>query len=314
MSLQIACSADSRLAADCAVMLTSLVATNQALSPTVHFLHDERISPADLAQLGTIVSASGATWHAHRVEDAMTGVFPPSDRYGYSAWYRILLPEVLPDVDRVLYLDSDLLIRGSLAPVWEADLGAGNCLAAVTQPTLPSVLPRLQETLGLPDAGSYFNSGVMLLDLERVRAGGYMDQVLAFIRDGRGPMPWADQDPLNAVLHARRLPLAPRWNAMTPIFDLPPTKLPYTEAETREARADPAVIHFIGPYKPWHFLGRHPYRHEYFTLLESTPWRGRPIEGRTARTMAIGAWPRRWQPHVEGAVNRALAAARRRWQ
>lgn len=312
MSLQVACSTDSRLAADCAVMLTSLLATNRWCEPTIHFLYDNRLSAEDAEQLATTVRGAGGRWMPHPVPSTVTAKFPFTERYGYSAWYRILLPTILTDVSRVLYLDSDLLIRGSLEPLWDLDLGADNCLAAVTQPTLPSVLPRLRDTLGLPDADSYFNSGVMVLDLDRLRAARCVDEVLAFIRDGRGPMPWADQDPLNAVLHQRRLRIPPRWNAMTPLFDLPPRMLPYRPEEIREAVADPAVVHYIGPYKPWHYLGSHPYRRAYFEQLASTPWRGKPIEGRTARNMVLRPWPRRWQPHVEAILDRALDAARRR--
>lgn len=310
MTLHVACSSDSRLGADCAVMLFSLATANPSTSITVHFLHDDRITTKDLADLGALATGAGADWEPLAVPSELTAMFPYSERYGYSAWYRILLPKVLPDVDRVLYLDSDLLILGALDALYGTDLGNG-CLAAVTQPTLPEVLPRLQATLGLPDADSYFNSGVMTLDLTRLRDAGCVEQVLAFIHDGRGPMPWADQDPLNAVLHARRVHLGPRWNLMTPLFELPPSMLPWSETEILDAIRDPAVIHFIGEYKPWHYRCKHPYRQQYFEILASTPWKGRLIEGRTLRNMAIRPLPPRWQPLVERTLDRGLARARR---
>jgi lipopolysaccharide biosynthesis glycosyltransferase len=310
VTLRIACSSDSRLAADCAVMLSSLIAANSGAQITVHFLHDDRISAAEVADMGALVTGAGARWEPLPVPSEATAMFPFSERYGYSAWYRILLPNLLPSVERVLYLDSDLLILGDLQALYSMDLG-DSYLAAVTQPTLPEVLPRLQQTLGLPDANSYFNSGVMTLDLNRLRDTGSVEQVLAFIYDGRGPMPWADQDPLNAVLHEHRADLDPRWNLMTPVFELPASMLPWSEPDIRHAIDDPAVIHFIGEHKPWHYRCRHPYRNRYFEFLESTPWKGRPIEGRTLRNMAIRPLPPRWQPMVEQTLDRGLERARR---
>lgn len=310
--MHIACSADSRFAADCAVMLSSLLATNKWTTPTIHFLHDDCITAEELGHLERIVHSNGGMWSPVQVPSQMTAIFPFSERYGYSAWYRILLPNILPDLNRVLYLDSDLLILKSLRPLWEYDLGQNACLAAVTQPTLPSMLPRLQSTLGLPDAKSYFNSGVMVLDLDRIRQGNFIDEVLAFIDERRGPMPWADQDPLNAVLHERCVALAPRWNAMTPIYHHSARKLPFTLQEVREAKSDPAIVHFIGPFKPWHYRTRHPYRKRYFEYLALTPWKDKALEGRTRRHMLLRPWPPRWQPHIESVLNRATKFVRRR--
>ena len=307
--LHIACSSDSRLVADCAVMLTSLATVNRASDLHVHFLHDDRLTHRDLVDLGALVRATGAGWDPLAVSDTATAMFPYTERYGYSAWYRILLPELLTDIGRVLYLDSDLLIVDDLHALFDIALGH-RCLAAVTQPTLPDVLGRLQDTLGLPDAASYFNSGVMTLDLDRLRAGRYVEQVLAFIEDRRGPMPWADQDPLNAVLHRHRVHIGPRWNLMTPVFELPAEVLPWTSDEIREAIAAPAVIHFIGPYKPWHYRCRHPYRRAYFDYLASTPWKDKEIEGRNLRNMFVRPWPARWQPRLDSTLDHGAAKAR----
>ncbi|MBV9487632.1 MAG: glycosyltransferase family 8 protein [Frankiaceae bacterium] len=289
-------------------MLTSLVSANEGTSIDVHFLHDDRLLPRDLANLGAMVKSYGATWSPIAVSEESTARFPHTERYGYSAWYRILLPDLLPDLARVLYLDSDLLILDRMTPLYDTPL-EGCYLGAVTQPTPPAEIGRLVRSLGLPDAASYFNSGVMTLDLEALRRAGSVDQVLEFIADGRGPMPWADQDPLNAVLHHRRLHLAPRWNVMTPIFDLPESRLPWTRGEIQEAVASPAVVHFIGPYKPWHYRCRHPYRDAYFAYLASTPWNDKPIEGRTARNMLVKPMPPRWQPRIDTTIDRGVNKA-----
>lgn len=308
--LHIACSVDQRFAADCAVMLHSLLESNDAARVIVHFLHDDQLPHADLERLGEVVRGAGAYWLPLRIPEERLKAFPFTRRFGLNAWYRTLLPELLPDLDRVLYLDSDTLVLDDLMPLWQTDL-EGAYIAAVTQPTRPDVLPRLRDTLGLPDADSYFNSGVMLLDLAALRRVSLTQQVVEFLSDRRAPTPWADQDPLNAILHALRLRLHPRWNVMTPMLMTPARQMPFPRDLLREATQSPAVIHFIGPYKPWHYRCRHPYRARYFEHLAHTPWKGKPIEGRTLEHMLLRPLPWHWQFLLESLFARVSRSVRR---
>jgi lipopolysaccharide biosynthesis glycosyltransferase len=306
LSLHVACSSSSIMAADCAVMLTSLAVTNRPADLTVHFMYDETLNRIDLDRLGTLVRGHGMHWHPICVPDCTTRQFPYSERYGSNVWYRILLPELLPDLDRVLYLDSDLLIVDELQTLFDMSLD-GACLAAVTQPIPPYMLARLQNTLGVPDGNSYFNTGVMTLALGALREGDFVDQVLTVIDERLEDLPWVDQDALNAVLHSRWLRLKPRWNVMTPVFDLHATQLPWSRDEIRDAITSPAAIHFIGPYKPWHYRCRHPFRKSYFEYLARTPWRDRSIEGRTLLNMLVRPMPLRWQPRIDASLDRGTA-------
>lgn len=277
--------------ADCSVMLHSLVVENPADRFVVHFLHDEELPRSDITALGRIVTGAGSEWKPLEVSRELTGGFPSMSRYGgVTAWFRLLLPRVLPDVARVLYLDADLLILRPLRSLWEQDL-AGRCLAAVTNPLLGADRRRVRADLGLPHPERYFNSGVMLMDLDVLRQTGLMLEAERIARARVVPTPWADQEPLNAALWAHRLDLHPRWNVMNPCFDLPARHLPWPLEQVREARTDPAIVHFIGPYKPWHYRLRHRYATRYFEHLESTPWRGRPQEGRTPRHVLLRPLP-----------------------
>jgi lipopolysaccharide biosynthesis glycosyltransferase len=119
------------------------------------------------------------------------------------------------------------------------------------------------------------------MNLDDWRLHRHTEALFGFIQRGIGLDSWPDQNALNAVLWQRRLSLHPRWNVQSVIFELPDNKLPYPTDEIRRARSDPSIIHYVGPYKPWHYRSKHPFRSLYFIHLEATPWRGRPIEGRT---------------------------------
>jgi len=302
--IHVACSADQRFLPDCGVMLHSLFAANPGERFAVHFLHDRLMPAAELESLRGLVAAGGGEFVPHVVAPELTAQFPFTERFGYSAWYRVLLPDTLAALPRVLYLDSDLLINAPLRPLWQTDV-SNHALAAVTQPVPEGGAQRVVETLGLPGREHYFNAGVMLLNLDELRRLQASRQVLQFIREGRGPMPWADQDPMNAVLHARRLPLHARWNVMTPMFETPDALPPFPPAELREATHAPAVVHFIGEYKPLHYRCRHPYRKAYFGHLRHTPWRDRPIHGRSLRNLLLRWLPWSWQFAVERVLRQA---------
>jgi FkbM family methyltransferase len=304
----VACQSNARFAADCGVMLYSLLAENPDERFVVHFLHDEGLPASDRARLAEIVYAAGSAWEPLLIGENLISGFPTLERYGgVTAWFRMLLPRVLPSVDRVLYLDADLMILRALRALWETDLD-GRCLAAVTNPVLGQDRRRVVRDLGLPDPGRYFNSGMMVMDLARLRDTGLMLEAERIARERLVPTPWADQEPLNAALWTQRLDLHPRWNVMNPCFDLAPRQLPWPRAQVMEARRDPAIIHFIGPYKPWHHRLRHRYAGRYFEYLEQTPWRSRPLEGRTIRNRILRSLPPRAAMRYEEAEYAAKRA------
>ncbi|MGH8528229.1 MAG: glycosyltransferase family 8 protein [Nevskiales bacterium] len=289
--LHVACAADAAFIPHCAAMLHSVCAQHTAARVHVHFLHDDSLPAVLRLQLGDFVNGIGAQWQAWRIEPQQAAAFPDHPRFGRLAWYRVLLPELLPQLDRVLYLDADMIVADRLDAIWELDLG-DHALAAVTNPLYPEMSTAFLGELGLPSIDNYFNSGMLLLNLTEWRRQNIVTAILKFVQDGVGLHTWPDQNALNAVLWRRRLALPPRWNALSVVFDLPPQLLPYRAEELVEARQNPAIIHFIGHYKPWHYRCKHPFRELYFRHLRQTPWRDLPLEGHTLyhRLMRLLPW------------------------
>lgn len=225
-------------------LLRSLLADERV---RVHVLHSWRLGPVARARLR---AGAGARVRLHRVPDRVVAGLPVNGPFTQAMWFRCLLPALLPEAERCLYLDVDTLVLDDLAPLWALDLGDA-WLGAVTNVPLPIHAGRA-ERWGVPDA-RYFNSGVLLLHLEALRRDGAMPAVLRFARE-HPDLGWPDQDALNVVLGERRLALAPRWNAMHSVLRFPWAAERFDEVELAEARARPAIRHFEGPgqNKPWH--------------------------------------------------------------
>jgi lipopolysaccharide biosynthesis glycosyltransferase len=211
-------------------------------------------------------------------------------------WSRLLLPEVLGEASRVLYLDCDVLVLDRLDPLWQLDLGT-SVVAAVANVIEPARREHVAG-IGVSYRGGFFNSGVILFDLDRMRREGSSAQLVKFARDYGQKLLWPDQDALNVVFSSRWHSLHPRWNAQNNLWSWRTWAIELFGAErVEEAVSDPAIRHFEGPSvaKPWHYLSPVPHRDVYLETLAQTPWADEPLEDRTISTRLIARLPRRWR-------------------
>lgn len=220
-----------------------------------------------------------------------------------ATYYRILAADLLPpELSRVIYLDSDLVVREDLGRLFETDL-AGHPLAAAIDTTVKTIsgsfgLHNYRE-LGLPIGLPYFNAGVLVLDLARWRRDGIADRALTHLAEHRHQLRLWDQDVLNAVLAGDFRELDPRWNAQPRIVT---TDAPDRVTATPEA---PWIVHFASPSKPWKFECSHPLRALFFESLDRTAWAGwRPR--RTLRHTRAGRIATRVQRRLQDRIAKAI--------
>jgi lipopolysaccharide biosynthesis glycosyltransferase len=270
-------------------MLRSALLNPGGLDVRVHYLCDSGLGAEWTRPLAGMVEDLGGSIDFLEVDPQAVGDLPTDPQFTSAMWYRILLPDLLGSLDRVLYLDVDTLVLDALAPLWETDL-AGNYLAAVSNVFQPNHIHR-PKNLGMPPGQAYFNSGVLLMNLELMRADGCTEALRECARTRGAELEWPDQDALNLVLGARRVPLHPRWNRMNSI-DFPTSGEVYGERAVAEARANPAIRHFEGPAlnKPWHYLYEGTDRELYLEHRRATPWPDFTPDGRTLRNRI-----RRWR-------------------
>ena len=289
-------------------MLHSLLAHQTPGSVRVHVLHGAALSHDNRERLERVVAGSAASlrWVAVGPGE-LAGL--PATRFHVACWYRVLLPALLPDVSRILYLDADALVLDDLQPLWASDL-QGRLFGAVVNPMYP-FMPDRPRLLGLAGPAEYLNSGVLLMDLDRMRTTGLTGRLRAYARQ-HPDNPWPEQDALSVVCRGDWRALHPRWNVQTALYDVAAKQLPFPRAEVAQAKAHPAIVHFIGPLKPWHYLCRHPLRQLYERHRRQTPWPRFELEGRTLGNRLLRPLSLEMQLRVRAMARRlsSLVAAR----
>ncbi len=277
--LDVACAADDAYAPHSAAMLHSVCAQRGDSELRIHYLHGPGFPERSAELIRGTVEAHDASIYFLQIPDKRIAGLPEMDFVSSAMWYRIFLPELLPGVDRVLYLDVDVIALESLEPLWNIDL-ASSYVGAVTNVFYMRSHAQRASQLGI-EPGDYFNSGVVLMNLDLMRRDNSSRALFDYATGHAAELAWPDQDALNVVLGKRRVALHPRWNCMNSVLQFPWAGDVLGAAAVEEARARPAIRHFEGPTinKPWHQGSESPMRDVYFEHRRQTPWREVEIEG-----------------------------------
>jgi lipopolysaccharide biosynthesis glycosyltransferase len=280
----------------CATTVLSAIRSTPERPVIVHVIVDPDVEPEDRARLSRMANTAGGQLDFLELDQQRLADLPAPVRNhgGAISCARFLLPDQLPAVDRVVYLDADTLTVGSLAPLAATPLDASG-LGAVPNVAEPRMRWHL-DRLGLGDR-PYLNSGVLLMDLDWMRRHDSSRLLLDCLRDRADELMWVDQDALNLVFGDSWTRLHPRWNAQNSLWRWPDMAAEVFDRDRlREAVDEPAVIHFEGPSiaKPWHYLCTHPYAPAYRAVAAATPWGEVHLGDRTAMTALIARTPRSW--------------------
>ncbi|MCV0382595.1 MAG: glycosyltransferase family 8 protein [Erythrobacter sp.] len=189
-----------------------------------------------------------------------------------SATYLRLLTDVIVDVsvDRLLYLDVDMSIAQDVLPLWQIDLDGYSLAATLDQGISNEDLATFKRMYNLSGDALYFNAGVLLLDLGRIREVGEFKQALDLLTADRDRYALADQDALNVVFWQRWKTLPAKWNFQRSLL--------YADTDIQgdaRLRRDvvPAIVHFTGSQKPWTRDEWHPYAWLYLKQLRKSVFR-----------------------------------------
>jgi lipopolysaccharide biosynthesis glycosyltransferase len=277
--VNIACAIDEGYAQHCGVMLCSLF-SNSAGTKFQVFVVTDGLTAKSRERLARLARDWNQTLVFVHVDVQQFRDAAVSGHITIGAYFRLVLPQILPaDVDKVLVLDADIVVQGSLTELYDQEVDRYTH-AAVKNPLCGSVHRRHPRTLGMPEGSEYFNAGMLLLNVRRWREEGIADRLIKYAAINADKLRWWHQDALNGVLHDRWKSCHPIWNAQSTYFcGKSAEELGMSDEKLLEIRTNARLVHFCGTSKPWSFYSAHPLKNEYFKYLALTPWRGyRPVD------------------------------------
>jgi len=222
---------------------------NKDCKISIHVLHSS-LDEADVSLIDKVVKQYGGELFSYKVT---------ADRVGKTAdkiktlpketFFRLLCMEYLPEhIERVLYLDCDIIVNGSIKEMYNIDM-TGYMFAAADDyievlgglPVIPALEQRAVVDKYIPKNCKYVNAGVLLINLEYLRKAVTTEEIITMIEEFGDQLVFHDQDLLNYVFYEHILhldysiynyfPVYWKWEDLTPGI--------------------PAIIHYGGVFKPW---------------------------------------------------------------
>ena len=236
------------------VMLTSLLSSNPDGDVHIWLLHTG-VRDSALADTRRILAGRGTLTavqaDAKRLENA-----PTTARYPKEIYYRIFAARYLPEsLDRVLYLDPDLIVNRPLGALYDMPMD-GAFFAAASH--VKGLMQKMNELrLDMAESSPYINSGVLLMNLALLRREQNEEAVFDFIEKHKNSLILPDQDVISSLYGQRIIPLDSYvYNMTERLFAMPMTGDRRLTLDW--IRANTAVIHYCGRNKPWkrRYLGR----------------------------------------------------------
>lgn len=273
-TIKVFCTIDQSYVQHCGVMLTSLFENNQQERFDVYLLTDG-ISNDSYSNLLHLVRKYGSQLIVKKIDIDMLRDFPlpnsSSSQYSLACYYRILISELLPPaINKIIYFDCDLIVRGSIRELWDINMD-GSALAAIDDAAFTAL--KACERLDIDISAYYYNSGVLVINLDYWRKFNISNKVLNFITHNKEKIKIVDQDALNAVLSQTRLKLPIKWNMLECFYTIKGSLSDQQKTEMEISRENPIVMHWATELKPWMYGSSNPFKSEYYKYLAYTEWK-----------------------------------------
>lgn len=226
-----------------------------------HILHDETLNSDNKYKLEKVAHNGSSIVEFHKIdENDFSVVKDQMSRFTIGTMFRCSLPELLPDLNRIIYLDADLFVNRDIKELWDNDIReyylAGVADEGVAVHNYPRILNKYPEI----KKESYFNAGVLYMNLKKLREFGNLKKlVMDFLIDNpEADLP--DQDALNVLFHDKVLYLDGSWNQFV-----------FMHRKNNVEKLDKAIFHYAATLLMLYSHSQIDL--EYFRAICKTPWK-----------------------------------------
>ena len=235
MKISIAYAPDDKYVNQTVVSMKSALEHNEQVEFIIMY---SKLSAESMQKLGAV----GGSLRLIKMDESLFSDLTLSKWVTVQAWFRIKLPDLCKDLDKVLYLDCDTLIRGNLDELFSLDL-TDKYLAGVKDVWgVSKYVKRLDMKSGV-----YVNSGMLLFNCDYCRKEHFFDKVVDFAKNNAKIIEFCDQDSINKVVDEHKLVISPKYNLMDTwwrggYYEFEGEE----EAEYLQAKENPVIAHLTG--------------------------------------------------------------------
>lgn len=225
-----------------------------------HILHDETLSIDNKYKLEKVARSGSSKIEFHKIEeDDFSVVKNQMSRFTIGAMFRCSLPELLPDLNRIIYLDADLFVNRDIKELWDVDVREYYLAGVVDEGVDIHNYPRILNKYPEIKKESYFNSGVLYMNLKKLREFGNLKKLVVdfLIENPEADLP--DQDALNVLFHNKVLYLDGSWNQFV-----------FMHRKDNVEKLDKAIFHYAADLLM--LYSHSQLDKEYFRTICRTPW------------------------------------------
>jgi len=220
-------------------LLKSIFQTNNPITINLYLIYNN-LSSNSMDKLKNILENNNSKLFAYKYNynnDFKINL----EHISIETYYRLYAPYILPDnVDKVLYLDGDIICNGSIEELYNADLGENIIGACDNIDINPNFLNEVNTRLGKPIDSPYYNAGVLLIDLNKYRNYITLNELNKYIEEYKDIAYLQDQDILNLVFDKKIKELPLKYNYLANHIDA--VDVSYNQI----------LFHYAGDLKPWH--------------------------------------------------------------
>lgn len=240
----------------CVTMASILV--NAKESDTIRFyILEQGFQDKDKIAIERLRSIRSFEIYYINVSDKILTTCPikETDRISVATYFRLFIPELIPNEDKIIYLDCDLIVRHSLDELYQIDM-AENYMLGVRDIDARLHMKRLKTK-------RFINGGVQLINSQKLRENHTINDFVYFINNHSDQLLTHDQDVISAVLNEKLGYIHPKWNGQL-------GHLPKNLKNSQLSKS--YILHYIGKHKPWLPRAKSVLEEEYFKYLRLTPF------------------------------------------
>lgn len=293
--MNIAYSCDDYYIPQTGISIISCCENNKDVEDLVFYLISKDVSQANIDILQNICNNYQRELKVVNFDDIAYDLDISSiGRHIATIYTKVFFPRI-EGVDKMIYFDSDIVITGSLCPLWNLNLD-GYYMGAVET----FVKKDVKRQLGLPADAPFFNDGMAICNVAYCREFDLIGQMNRTVAEYNGAPPVHSEGALNKICFGKIKPISPRWNMLAGLLERGLADLDYLEdlivydrEDLQESISNPIVIHYLtGNYnRPWFKKCNHPYKEEYYKYKSLSPWKDEPLrDGDLSMKIKIHEW------------------------